>query len=113
MTRDEAIELARRRALNSLDTYAYLPVTDADAATWMPHEWVIDAIMAAAERAVSSVRPMADVATRLDAAISWLRDGKDIGNGVGLGDFIALRGLMRELQDADAARTASTGEAGS
>lgn len=50
LTREEAIELARRRALNSLDTHAYLPVTDADAATWMPHEWVIDAIMAAAER---------------------------------------------------------------
>jgi hypothetical protein len=53
MTRDQAIDIARRRALNSRDTHAYLPVTQADAATWMPHEWVIDAILWAAGFPVS------------------------------------------------------------
>lgn len=47
MNRQQAIDLARRCALNSKDTHSYLPVTDADASVWMPHEWVIDALMAA------------------------------------------------------------------
>ncbi len=48
MTRDQAIQIARREALNSREGHGYLPVTDADAQTWMPHEWVIAAIMWAA-----------------------------------------------------------------
>jgi hypothetical protein len=40
-------------------------------------------------------RPMDDIAKRLDAAISWLRDGVNTGPGVGLADFIALRQLLR------------------
>lgn len=52
---------------------------------------------------VHAVRPMDDVAERLDAAISWLRDGVNKGRGVGVADFVALRALMRTLQDASAA----------
>ena len=44
MTRNQAIEIARQRALNTREGHRYLPVTEADAATWEPHEWVIDAI---------------------------------------------------------------------
>ena len=47
MNRDQAIELARRKALNCGEGHAYLPVTDEDAQAWMPHEWVIGAITAA------------------------------------------------------------------
>ena len=50
MTRDQAIEVARRAALNSMEGYAYLPVTDEDAATWMPHEWAVKAIISAERR---------------------------------------------------------------
>lgn len=49
---------------------------------------------------VGAHRPLADVAKRLDAAISWLRDGKDIGNGIGVADMIALRALLRSMADA-------------
>ena len=45
MTRNQAIEIARQRALNARESHGYLPVTEADAQTWMPHEWVIDAIL--------------------------------------------------------------------
>lgn len=45
MTRNQAIEIARQRALNTRESHGYLPVTEADAQTWMPHEWVIDAIL--------------------------------------------------------------------
>ena len=47
MTRNQAIEIARQRALNAREGHGYLPVTEADAQTWMPHEWVIDAILLA------------------------------------------------------------------
>ena len=47
MTRNQAIEIARQRALNTRESHGYLPVTEADAQTWMPHEWVIDAILLA------------------------------------------------------------------
>ena len=60
MTREQAIDLARRRALNSKDGHGYLPVTDADAAAWMPHEWVIDAIVAASQPPREPVQPLSD-----------------------------------------------------
>lgn len=69
MTRDQAIDIARRRALNSKDTHAYLPVTDDDAKAWMPHEWVIDAIQAAsvplgAEQVVAAIYAVGAEAAR-------------------------------------------------
>lgn len=45
MTRNQAIEIARQRALSTREDHGYLPVTEADAQKWMPHEWVIDAIL--------------------------------------------------------------------
>lgn len=50
MERDEAVEIARQRALASGERgdHEYLPRTPEQAKTWMPHEWVIEAIMDAA-----------------------------------------------------------------
>lgn len=66
MTRDQAIDIARRRALNSKDTHAYLPVTDDDAKAWMPHEWVIDAIQAASEAERKSLSRRLQAEAELD-----------------------------------------------
>jgi hypothetical protein len=46
MTRDEAIEIARKHARESIADFSYL--ADVDEPNWMPHEWVIDAILEAA-----------------------------------------------------------------
>ncbi len=43
--RDLAIELARRVAFTRRAEHGYLPQTSNDAAMWMPHDWVIDAII--------------------------------------------------------------------
>lgn len=48
MTRDEAISLARTVAYLYRDSHDYLPATMEDSKNWMPHEWVITAIIAAA-----------------------------------------------------------------
>lgn len=61
MTRDQAIELARRKSLNSGEGHAYLPVTNEDAQAWMPHEWVIDAILAASEVAPTEADLWAEI----------------------------------------------------
>lgn len=68
MTRNQAIEIARQRALNTRESHGYLPVTEADAQTWMPHEWVIDAILwatmqrdLAAQQAVNPTRSREEV----------------------------------------------------
>jgi len=49
---------------------------------------------------VDQHRPLADVAVRLDASISWLRDGRHAGPGIGVADMVALRLLLRNLEDA-------------
>lgn len=51
MNRLDAIDLARAHALGHGQTggHAYLPTTDAEAAEWLPHAWVVDAIVSAAE----------------------------------------------------------------
>lgn len=48
MTRDQAVELARQRATRTIDKpyHEYQP-TPEKARNWQPHEWVIDAILAA------------------------------------------------------------------
>lgn len=50
MNRNDAIDLARAHALahGQTDDNAYLPTTDAEAAEWLPHSWVVDAIVSAA-----------------------------------------------------------------
>lgn len=48
MTRDEAIAIARVCAMNDPEGHSYTPQSSVSAATWMPHEWVIEAIMLAA-----------------------------------------------------------------
>lgn len=47
MNRNDAIDLARAHALAHGQDHAYLPTTDAEAAEWLPHSWVVDAIVAA------------------------------------------------------------------
>ena len=50
MNRLDAIDLARAHALahGQAGDHAYLPSTDAEAAEWLPHAWVVDAIVSAA-----------------------------------------------------------------
>lgn len=51
MNRNDAIDLARAHALAHGQDHTYLPTTDTEAAEWLPHAWVVDAIVsAAAER---------------------------------------------------------------
>jgi len=45
MTRDQAIQLAREHAQRSIEGHSYLPAGQAHG--WMPHEWVIAALMEA------------------------------------------------------------------
>lgn len=49
MTRNDAIDLARGHALahGQAGDHAYLPTTEAKAAEWLPHAWVVDAMLAA------------------------------------------------------------------
>lgn len=47
MNRNDAIDLARAHALAHGQDHAYLPTTGAEAAEWLPHSWVVDAIVAA------------------------------------------------------------------
>lgn len=56
MTKDQAIALAREAAFNypQKAAYNYLPRNEVEAANWMPHGWVVNAIMKAAEGAVSA-----------------------------------------------------------
>lgn len=51
MNREQAITIARNAALNyeQRAAYSYLPVDEAQAANWMPHGWVIEAIMHTAQ----------------------------------------------------------------
>lgn len=51
MTRDQAIALAKAHAQKHAQDHAYLE--DSDCADWMPHEWVIDAVLAAAPKPLS------------------------------------------------------------
>lgn len=48
MTRDEAISIARTVAYLYRDSHDYLPATMEDSKNWMPHEWVITALLTAA-----------------------------------------------------------------
>lgn len=49
LTRDEAIELLKDEARKKRSTYAYIGLSVDDPA-WMPHEWVICAVMEASKR---------------------------------------------------------------
>lgn len=48
MNRNDAIDHARGCALAHARDHAYLPTSDAEAADWLPHAWVVDAIVSAA-----------------------------------------------------------------
>ena len=48
MNRNDAIDLARAHALAHGQDHAYLPTTDAEAAEWLPHAWVVDAVVSVA-----------------------------------------------------------------
>lgn len=45
--REDAIRLLRRHALNHAGEQSYLPMTEYEADTFVPHEWVIQAVMEA------------------------------------------------------------------
>ena len=52
MTREQAIQIARRAAFQATHLKAegrhdYLPTTQEKAETWQPHEWVVQAILSA------------------------------------------------------------------
>lgn len=49
MTRERAVEIARRAAAQHCIDHDYLPKSPLEALDFKPHEWVIDAIRAAAE----------------------------------------------------------------
>ena len=61
MNRNDAIDLARAHALGHGQTgdHAYLPTTDAEAAEWLPHAWVVDAIVSAAAERERATVPLA------------------------------------------------------
>ena len=48
MNRNDAIDHARDCALAHAQDHAYLPTSEAEAAEWLPHAWVVDAIVSAA-----------------------------------------------------------------
>ncbi len=48
MHQDKAIELAREAAVDCKERHAYMPATPLLAEDWMPHRWVIDAMLLAA-----------------------------------------------------------------
>lgn len=48
MTREEAIALCKTKAIEHVADYPYL--ADAALPHWKPHEWVIEAVMSAANR---------------------------------------------------------------
>lgn len=101
MTRDQAIQIARREALNSREGHGYLPVTDADAQTWMPHEWVIAALQAAfnagqanqalvTEKAFEAVNRNADLGETAEAVAEATR--------AALRELLALADLRAEFE---------------
>lgn len=47
MDREDAIHLAQYFAFNTREKHEYLPKNKTEAATWEPHEWVIQAIIEA------------------------------------------------------------------
>lgn len=48
MTRQQAQQLARQFAHEAEERHVYLPENAIEAASWLPHEWVVAAILAAA-----------------------------------------------------------------
>lgn len=67
MTREEAIEMCRARALAARqrgDAQEYLPSTPAEADTWLPHEWVIEAVLDASSGSGYYRRPPSPPPTR-------------------------------------------------
>ena len=83
MTRNQAIEIARQRALNTRESHGYLPVTEADAQTSMPHAWVIDAILwATMQRDLGAQQAAQPVAQ--EPRVCWLvEEFSDSGNSTG------------------------------
>lgn len=97
MTRDQAIDIARRAALNSMEGYAYLPVTDEDAATWTPHEWVVKAICHAERRGRNSQ------AAVTEKAFEAVNRNADLGEAtrehlrLAIDHIAALNGALEDL----------------
>lgn len=74
MTRDEAITIAKRAAQHHSTDHAYL--ADSDSPDWMPHEWVIEAVMAAASQPASEPNArLLELADRIDYGALWRRPG--------------------------------------
>lgn len=71
MTREQATNMARRAARARREDHSYLPQTMRDAETWTPHEWVVDAILAAHEAGMEAQRDI----ERASATEWWCENG--------------------------------------
>ncbi|HNB43676.1 MAG TPA: hypothetical protein PLL72_05725 [Burkholderiaceae bacterium] len=49
MHQDRCVELAREAAVDCGERHAYMPATELLAETWLPHRWVVDAMLMAAD----------------------------------------------------------------
>lgn len=49
MHQDKCVELAREAATDCSEKHDYMPKTDLEAVGWMPHRWVVDAMLLAAD----------------------------------------------------------------
>lgn len=65
MTRDEAIEIARRAALRDPECHLYTPKALSGLSKWQPHAWVVDAILLGVQsertRMAAELRAVADL----------------------------------------------------
>lgn len=73
MNDGKALEIARSMALRAgrMGEHQYLPATDAAAATWEPHQWVVDAICEAGAKVGDA--PLCEQIQALQARAAKLR----------------------------------------
>lgn len=78
MHQDKAIELARDSALNCGERHDYMPATPLLAEDWMPHRWVVDAMLMAAHEAEQWAIRYRNGNTQLLGLLMKLHAGDDI-----------------------------------
>ena len=95
MKRNEAIEIARRAALESVENHNYIPSSKNEAETFNPHEWVIDAITKARDENVKQVNFGANHSILADLERDILAVAEKYSGQIPLASFIGVLEIVK------------------
>jgi hypothetical protein len=95
MNHDQCLRIAREEAMDCPERHDYMPKSEMDAASWKPHQWVVDAMQRAAVEAERERDQYRAGNTALLTALMYANEDKDDANAL-RGQALREAGMLNE-----------------